>query len=98
MLGNLKLLIGSISSVIVFTLVLVTAGTMTMAIRERTREIAILKTLGFRGLQVFGLLLAESFGLALAGGLLGCLAAWAVLRTVDIYKLSRGLFVTFDVT
>jgi putative ABC transport system permease protein len=98
MLGNLKMLIGSISSVIVFTLVLVTAGTMSMTIRERGREIAILKALGFRALRIFSLLLAESFGLALAGGLLGCLGAWVAVRTVDIYKLSRGLFVTFDVT
>ena len=40
MLGNLKLLIGSICSVIVFTLVLVTSATMGMAIRERGREIS----------------------------------------------------------
>ena len=98
MLGNLKMLIGSISSVIVFTLVLVTAGTMSMTIRERVREIAILKALGFRALQIFGLLLAESFGLAMTGGVIGCAAAWVILRMVDIYKLSRGLFVNFDVT
>ena len=98
MLGNLKLLIGSISLVIVCTLLLVTAGTMSMAIRERSREIAILKALGFRAFQILGLLLAESFGLALVGGLLGCLGAWTAIRAVDIYKLSRGLFVSFDVT
>ena len=98
LLGNLKLLIGSISTVIVFTLVLVTAGTMSMAIRERVREIAILKTLGFGGARVFALILAESFGLAMAGGLLGCAGAWAALHLVDIYKVSRGLFVSFDLT
>jgi putative ABC transport system permease protein len=98
MLGNLKLLIGSICTVIVFTLALVTAATMSMAIRERGREIAILKALGFKSPAVFGLLLAESFGLALLGGALGCTAAWGALRTVDIYRLSRGLFVNFDVT
>jgi putative ABC transport system permease protein len=98
MLGNLKLLIGSICTVIVFTLALVTAATMSMAIRERGREIAILKALGFKSPAVFGLLLGESFGLALLGGALGCAAAWGALRTVDIYRLSRGLFVNFDVT
>lgn len=98
MLGNLKLLIGSICTVIVFTLVLVTAATMSMAIRERGREIALLKALGFGSRTVFGLLLAESFGLALLGGALGCAAAWGMLRAVDIYRLSRGLFVNFDVT
>jgi len=98
MLGNLKLLIGSICTVIVFTLVLVTAATMSMAIRERGREIAILKALGYRARLVFGLLLAESFGLAMMGGALGCASAWALLHAVDIYRLSRGLFVNFEVT
>jgi putative ABC transport system permease protein len=98
MLGNLKLLIGSICTVIVFTLVLVTAGTMSMAIRERGREIAILKALGYEASTVVGLLLAESFGLAMLGGVLGCASAWGLLHAVDIYQLSRGLFVNFAVT
>ena len=98
MLGNLKLLIGSICTVIVFTLVLVTGGTMSMAIRERGREIAILKALGYESPLIFGLLLAESFGLAVMGFVLGCAAAFVLLHTVDIYRLSRGLFVNFEVT
>lgn len=96
MLFNVKRLILSICAVIVFTLLLVTAGTMSMAIRERVREVAILKAVGFGRAQVFGLLLAESFGLAMAGGVLGCAAAWAGLRLVDLYQVSRGLFVSFD--
>ncbi|MBI2925779.1 MAG: ABC transporter permease [Verrucomicrobia bacterium] len=97
MLFNVKRLILSICTVIVFTLLLVTAGTMSMAIRERVREIAILKAVGFVRAHVFGLLLAESFGLAMLGGLLGCGAAWAGLRLVDIYQVSRGLFVSFHI-
>jgi putative ABC transport system permease protein len=98
LLGNVKLLIGSISTVIVFTLVLVTGGTMSMAVRERAQEIAILKAVGFDARQVFGLILAESSGLALAGGVIGCALAAVLVRTVDMYKLSRGLFVDFAVT
>jgi putative ABC transport system permease protein len=98
MLGNLKLLIGSICSVIVFTLVLVTSATMGMAIRERGREIAILKAIGYEGSTLLVMLLAESFGLALLGGALGCGIAWGLLKAVDIYQLSRGLFVNFEVT
>jgi putative ABC transport system permease protein len=98
MLGDLKLLIGSICTVIVFTLVLVTGGTMSMAIRERGREIAILKALGYEARLLFGLLFAESFGLAMLGCIIGCAGAWALLETVDIYRLSRGLFVNFEVT
>ena len=98
LLGNLKLLIGSICTVIVFTLVLVTGGTMSMAVRERVKEIAILKALGFRGAQVFGLILAESFALALLGGVIGLAGAWCALHAVDFYKVSRGMFVHFALT
>ena len=98
LLGNLKMLIGSICTVIVFTLVLVTGGTMSMAMRERGKELAILKAVGFVRAQVFGLILAESFALAVAGGALGCLVAWLVLHGVDLYKLSRGMFVNFTLT
>ncbi len=98
MLGNVKVLIGSISTVIVFTLLLVTAGTMSMAIRERVGEVAVLKALGFESWHIFGLMLAESCGVTLLGGLPGCLGAWLVLNTIDIQELSRGLFVSFEVT
>lgn len=98
MFGNIKMLIGSISTVIVFTMILVTASTMSMAIRERAREIAVLKAVGFNSSHVFGLILAESFGLAMTGGLIGCLGARALFGSIDIYSLSRGFFLKFDVT
>ncbi len=98
MFGNIKMLIGSISTVIVFTMVLVTASTMSMAIRERMRELAVLKAIGFNGRQVFSLILAESFGLAMAGGLLGCVGAWALFSNIDVYKATQGFFIKFDVT
>jgi putative ABC transport system permease protein len=98
MFGNVKIFISSISIVIVATLLLVTACTMSMAVRERVREIAILKALGFGRGQVFGFILAESFGVAMAGALVGCMSAWLLLKMVDIYKVSRGMFVSFDVT
>ena len=98
MFGNIKVLIGSISTVIVFTMILVTASTMSMAIRERSREIAILKAVGFDGWQVFGLILAESFGLAAAGGLIGCGGAAVLFHHLDIYSLSHGVLLKLDVT
>ena len=98
MFGNIKVLIGSISTVIVFTMILVTASTMSMAIRERSREIAILKAIGFDGWQIFGLILAESFGLAAAGGLIGCFGADILYRHLDIYSLSHGVLLKLDVT
>jgi putative ABC transport system permease protein len=97
LLGNIKVLIGAICAVIVFTLVLVTGGTMSIAIRERTKEIAILKALGFASRHIFGLIVAEAFGLAMAGGCIGALAAWAGLHAVDLYNVSRGMFVHFEI-
>ncbi len=98
MLGNIKMLVGSICTVIVFTMVLVSASTMSMAIRERLREIAVLKTLGFNGRQVCSLILAESFGLGLVGGMIGCGGAWLLYRHLDMYSLSKGIFIRFEVT
>jgi len=98
MFGNIKMLIGSISTVIVFTMILVTASTMSMSIRERMREIAILKAVGFNSRHVFGLVLAESFGLAMAGGILGVMGARLLFDNIDIYSLSQGAFIKFDVT
>ena len=102
MIGNVKVLINSICSVIVFTMILVTASTMSMAIRERAREIAILKAVGYDGWQIFGLILAESFSLALTGGFLGCFGAWFGAQTlfqyVNISAASNGMFIKFEVT
>ncbi len=98
MLGNVKLLIGSISFVVVFTLLLVTVSTMSMAIRERFRELAVLKALGFRRRELFGFILAESFGLAAVGALIGIGGAWAFWTYIDLQTLTKGYMVYFEVT
>jgi len=98
MLGNIKALIASISTVVVFTLVLVTASTMSMAVRERFRELAILKALGFRRRELFAFILAESFGLAAAGACLGIGAAYILYTYGNISKMTAGIFVSFEVT
>jgi putative ABC transport system permease protein len=56
-------------------ILLIVGNTMVMAIRERTREIGVLKTLGFSGSTILMQILAESLLLALIGGLLGLGAA-----------------------
>lgn len=99
MWGDIKMLIHSICSVVIFTLVLVSASTMSMAIRERLRELAVLKALGFRRRELFALILAESFGLAIFGAILGVGGAWLVFSHTEIMKYAtHGLFITFEVT
>lgn len=98
MWANIKTLIGGISMVVVFALLLVTISTMSMAIRERFRELAVLKAIGFQRRELFAFILAESCGLAALGGLLGAGGAWLVFGTIDMQKLSNGMFVVFEVT
>ena len=73
-MGNIELIILSIGGVVFFTLLLVTGNTMAIAVRERTGEIAVLKTLGFGDATVLRLVLAESLLYAVQGGVLGLAA------------------------
>jgi putative ABC transport system permease protein len=98
MMGNVKLFIGSICTVVVFTLILVAASTMSMAIRERFRELAVLKALGFRRRELFAFILAESFGLAMFGALLGVGGAYSLYTFGNISKMTNGFFITAEVT
>jgi len=70
-MGNIRLMILLIGSVVLFTLLLVTGNTMAIAVRERTAELAVLKTVGFPDGLVLILVLAESVLIALVGGGLG---------------------------
>src|SRR5207302_2170248 len=76
MLGNVKAFILSICGAVVFAILLVSANTMAMSIRERTREVALLKTLGFTRRKILGLFVGEAVSLAVLGGVLGTLAAF----------------------
>jgi putative ABC transport system permease protein len=79
MLGNVKVFILSICAAVLFTTLLVSANTMAMSIRERTREVSVLKTLGFTKPTLLGLFVGEAVTLSLAGGLLGSLGAYGLL-------------------
>ncbi len=79
MLGNVKAFILSICAAVVFATLLVSANTMAMSIRERTREVALLKTLGFTRGTVLGLFMSEAVTLAAVGGLLGAIGASGII-------------------
>jgi putative ABC transport system permease protein len=91
MMGNVKAFILMICAAVVFATLLVSANTMAMSIRERTREVAVLKTLGFTRQSVLGLFVSEAVALSLAGGLLGFFLGWLM-----IYGLTHSKqFVSF---
>ena len=82
MAGNLALLLRSIGLAVCFTILLVTANTMSMAMRERQVEIAVLKTLGFPGNLVVGLVLGEALALGALGGGLGLLLSRLAIKAL----------------
>ena len=73
MLGNVKVFLIAISAAVMFTILLVSANTMAMSVRERVREVGVLKTLGFTPGTILGLILSEACAISLAGGAIGFL-------------------------
>jgi putative ABC transport system permease protein len=78
-MGNIKLIIMTVGAVVFVTLLLVTGNTMATAIRERVRELAVLKAMGYSDTFVLWLVLAEGLTIALLGGLLGLLLASLIM-------------------
>jgi putative ABC transport system permease protein len=70
-LADIGLIVGSIMGAVFFTLLLLTGNTMMQAVRERTSELAVLKTIGFSNQGVLAMVLAESLLLVVIGGLIG---------------------------
>lgn len=82
-LADIGLIVGSIMGAVFFTLLLLSGNTMMQAVRERTSEIAVLKTIGFSGTSVLAMVLAESMLLLLLGGVLGLALATVVIPVVS---------------
>jgi putative ABC transport system permease protein len=95
--GNLALLLNVIGLAVAFTILLVTANTMSMAVRERRTEIAVLKTLGFPSMLVMALVLVEAIVIGLVAGALGVtLATWFL--TVLPNMPGAGALAAFGIT
>ncbi len=95
-LGSVKVFILSICGAVVFTTLLVCANTMAMSIRERTREVAVLRTLGFTRENILKLLLSESIAISLIGGLVGVLLGTLVIKAMS--RPGIGLPVSMHMT
>jgi putative ABC transport system permease protein len=79
-IGNIGLIIFGVVFMAFFTILIVVGNTMVLAIRERTNEIAVLKTLGFSSIRIFKMIITESCLLAFIGGLLGLGAAYFAVQ------------------
>ena len=84
-LADIGLIVGSIMGAVFFTLLLLSGNTMMQAVRERTSELAVLKTIGFSSGSVLSMVLAESILLVLLGGVIGL-----GLATVVVPALAAG--------
>jgi putative ABC transport system permease protein len=78
-IGNISLIMELIAAAAIFMMLLVTANTMAQSIRERTSELAVLKTLGFGDGRVLSMVLMESCVLALLGGLAGLAVSYTLI-------------------
>jgi putative ABC transport system permease protein len=82
--GNIALIVELVVGAAFVTILMIVGNTMMMSVRERTREIGVLKTLGFTGGRILSLVLGESMLLAMIGGILGLgLAAFFILFVRD---------------
>ena len=81
--GDIGAIMIAIVTAVLFNILLIAANTMAQTVRERTSELAVLKTLGFRDGTVLGLVLAESLFITLLGGSLGLGVAWLFVQGGD---------------
>jgi putative ABC transport system permease protein len=82
-IGNLKLFIMAICGAVTFTILLVSGNTISMSVRERIREVGILKTLGFTPRAILGIILGEAAVISLIGGLLGSMLAQGMCSMIS---------------
>jgi putative ABC transport system permease protein len=82
-LADIGLIVGSIMGAVFFTLLLLSGNTMMQAVRERTSELAVLKTIGFSDPGVLAMVLAESILLLLIGGFVGLGLASLIIPVIS---------------
>jgi putative ABC transport system permease protein len=85
-LGNIKLFLLSVCAAVTFTILLVSGNTMAMSVRERIKEVGVLKTLGFTNDTILGIIIGEAVTIALIGGAVGL--ALAAGLTIVVGKVA----------
>ncbi|MBI3890812.1 MAG: ABC transporter permease [Candidatus Wallbacteria bacterium] len=81
MFGDIRSVVGGVGLIVVLTIILVSANSVAMSVRERTTEMAVLKAIGFRPRHVMAMVMGEAMLVAFAGGMTGCLTAFWLFRS-----------------
>jgi putative ABC transport system permease protein len=87
MVGNVQAFIRNTALAVVFSLVCVAGNAMAMSLRERTREVAVLKAIGFQRSTILMLVLGEALAIAMIGGLLGSFGAKGLFASLDLSQI-----------
>jgi len=82
-IGDIGSILIAILVIVLFGMLMVVTVVMTYSVRERTSELAVLKTLGFSNLGVLTLVLVESVSIVVLGGSVGLGLAWAIVQNGD---------------
>lgn len=82
-IGDIGAIIRAIVTAVFFTILLVAANTMAQSVRERTSEMAVLKTLGYSDILILVLVILESTAIAVIGGAAGLALAWLIVQGGD---------------
>jgi putative ABC transport system permease protein len=94
-MGNIGAIVTAVATAVFFTMLLVTANTMAQSVRERTNELAVMKTLGFSSFNVTSLVMGESLLITLLGAIIGlalsALFAEALGQAIQQFFPSLGI-------
>jgi putative ABC transport system permease protein len=92
--GNITLIITLIVGAAFAAILLIVGTTMALAVRERTKEIGVMKTLGFTSGRILRMVLGESLLLALLGAVFGVLIAAGLLKLLSQQSEGAGFVIT----
>ncbi len=97
-IGNIGLMVQMVLGCVFFTLLLITGNTMAQAVRERTSELAVLKTIGFSDRRVLWMVLGESLLVAIIGGVIGLLLGYLFIQGAAnaLSQFLPGLAMSWD--
>lgn len=81
-MGNIGKIVTIVAAAVFFTMLLVTANAMAQSVRERVRDIAVMRTLGFSNVSIVSLVLAEGLAITVLGGVVGLWLGQGLARSI----------------